>query len=204
MCWNARVSLNTFAFALFVAILAYFNRKHHTVDMRLILFMIVFSTVQLAEAGVWIYYDNPAMNTFFTNIILVILVFELITAGNLIDNYKIKYAYYGLVLFYIIYLSFGYKYNNIHSIKEKNGHLRWVANFSNDTLYPYAILLLLPFLIIAITDRSYYYFIFALITLIISVVSYKKDKTISSMWCWIANMLWLIILYRIFRDTCKK
>ena len=203
MCWNARVSLNTFAFALFIAFLAYINRKYHDIDMRLIIFMLVFSSIQLVEAGVWTYIDNPQMNKLFTHLIIIILIVELFAAGNVIDNKNLKHGYFtGVIICILIYFSQYYNSSKVHSVIAKNGHLRWMITTNNyPFLYAFPILLLLPFLI---TMKKYYYvFIIGLITLIISVISYNKYNTIGSMWCWIVNGTWIIIFYKIIIGICK-
>lgn len=205
MCWNARVSLNTFAFSAFVALLAYINRRHIDVDMRLVLFMLTFSLMQLAEAGVWTYLNDPAMNRFFTNVVVAVLMLELVAAGNLIDTPKIKYGYYALVLIWLtIFFAGGiYKPLDVHSARAKNGHLQWIVNNRpQPILFIYVPLLLLPFLIII--RRDPFPFVLGFGLFVISYITFKTGNTVASTWCWVANVLWIGILYKIMIGTCKK
>jgi hypothetical protein len=49
--------------------------------------------------------------------------------------------------------------------------------------------------------KKYTVFIFAVITYIYSMYNYYKDGTISSMWCWIAN---IGIIFLLIDAICKK
>jgi len=197
MCWNARVSLNTFAFALFVAILAYVNKKHHDIDMRLILFVLIFSSIQLVEAAIWINIDNPRMNRIFSNLILVVLLLEIIVSGNLINNRTYRLIHFLLTaIACIIYLLFIHTNDTMYSKKGKNGHLEWTRKENIYTIIVFSILFLTPLLFNISKDRLVIFMI-GLITLIISLFTYYKYNTFSSMWCWASNVIWIYILYKI-------
>ena len=75
----------------------------------------------------------------------------------------------------------------------ENKHLIW---YWLDLSIYWIIIGLLFYLIPAYFNKynNKFLFVFALITLIISLYFYYKYKTWGTMWCYISNILWIIFL----------
>lgn len=72
----------------------------------------------------------------------------------------------------------------------KNGHLIW---HWIDIKY-LNIILLFFWLYAFIRIDNYLLFIFGFVSILYSIYNYYEYKTFGSMWCYIGNLLWIIIL----------
>jgi len=87
----------------------------------------------------------------------------------------------------------------------KNGHLQWHF-IKQDKIFTwhlivYIILLLAPLLY---SPKYRWVFVFAFVTVIISIYTYAKDNTWGSMWCWLGNLITLALIIKIlFIDHYK-
>ena len=80
------------------------------------------------------------------------------------------------------------------TVRAANGHLAW------KWLQPHPIVAMvwLAFLIAPfIIRRNYMFATYILATFIISVVTYINYGTWGSMWCWMYNMIWVVLLAKV-------
>jgi hypothetical protein len=127
MCWSAQVSLNTFIFATFAAVIGVINNY----NWRILLFVYVYSFMQFIEYMLWGTIDRNTNKIIDkkTNMIWSIIGFGLILAEpyfaiNIIKNLRFKYALnilYTVVAIYLINISS----KDFRTTVGKNGHLYW-------------------------------------------------------------------------------
>jgi|688.fasta_scaffold178467_3 hypothetical protein len=202
MCWNAKVSLNTFMIGLIGILYGYINKYPIT---ELLLFL-SFTSMQLVEYFIWTYYDNKRLNHIFTLIGALLIGIQPIMSMLMLKDVN-KYMMYILLSIYLSYRLYKLIYKNdwnepnIISYKGENGHLVWSwikkSNIDYLTVIIFLICLLLPLLLCGKLDL----FIYALITLVISIYYFTKYDTWTSMWCWSLNF-W--VLFIIIKDLYMK
>jgi len=197
MCWSARVSLNTYIVAVFGTVFALANGM----PLNLIAWLHLFSMMQLVEYFLWKNLHIPDWNTFYSGVGLTILALEPIASMFLMESGKLRNSIlcaYLLFLAIIILLYYPWTpYTKVAS----NGHLMWFwqpKEMPIITNLIWALFFLIPLLL-----TSYYLIgIIGVITIIITYVSYNRAGTWGSMWCWIANAIWLFIIGYIASDGC--
>lgn len=194
MCWNQKVSLNTFLFSLFGISFAYFNNVIKFYDY---LFFLSFISMQLVEYFAWGNLNNKKMIIFLSKIGLFLILVQpfLINLGYDIDN-KIKtwiIALYILFIFFcLLYFPIDFSMN-----KAKNGHLAWkwlkfptIINF-----------IWLSFLLgVLLYQKRYFEFSAYLILFLAIYYTYYKTDTWGSLWCWIANLVAVYLIFKVFFD----
>jgi len=188
MCWNARVSLQTFLFSTIPLILCYYLgliKKN-----RYIIFQ-TFVTVQLIEYFLWTYLDTP-WNSFFSKLGLFVI---LLMPFNSILLSTIPYKWYLLVC-YLLFVGYILTFPiDFHTTIAKNKHLSW------DWLrFPLPLILLwgLFFLIPCLNNFSIIS-LFTFVTFWVTLFTYYYTNTFGSMWCWIGNFISLYIYYLLAR-----
>ena len=199
MCWNESVSLNTFLFSFFVLVLIIYNNSftqykiQELNDIWIYLFLASFIFMQLIEFFIWKNINNKFYNNIFSICATLLLIIQPITSIMILKNTQLRNL---LLVSYLLLMFLCSKYNfftkNIHSVVSKNGHLRW--NFF-ESLPIFFMIWFFFFLFSFIYEKKYFGIIFALITLLISFINYKKENTYASMWCWSVN---LIMIYYAF------
>jgi len=201
MCWNETVSLNTFIFSTFAIVFAYYNNII-TIFQGLLL-LCVFS-MQLIEFFLWRNISNKKKNELYSRIAEAVLISQPIFSLLTLTNPVIKYV---TVTSYIIYLVFVNVFPLLQSKQPyktsvgKNGHLRWDW-LSTD---PFKIsIYMLGLFIPLLFWKHKFVFVIAFVTLLASVILYRKDKTWGSLWCWSANIISLYLIYCVFaKEFCK-
>jgi len=174
MCWNAKVSLQTFVFSLVPLLLCY---SLNLIPFSVYILFQTFITIQLIEYFLWTYLDTE-WNSFFSKIgFLLIMILPLST----ILFSKIPYIL-ELYLCFVFYL-FTYPIN-FHTSIAKNKHLSW------DWLrFPIPILLLwTAFFLLPCFDSINILSVFTVVTFFVTLFTYYSTNTFGSMWCWIANI----------------
>lgn len=202
MCWNSTISLNTFLFSSFVALLALYNE---ILIFPKYIFAMSFISIQLIEFVLWKNINNISINILFSKIALILVllqpVFSILTIQtqkNLIIPLIVLYSIFIILLFYYK----PWSTINFRSIPALSGHLSW--KWLDYKLIIVLIWLLFLTLTFAI-DKEWIKYIFILILFTISYILYHSDLTWGSLWCWIANILAFYWLYRIFKkDICLK
>ena len=199
MCWNQKISLNTFLFSLFGISFAYFN---NVINIYGFLFYLSFVSMQLVEYFAWGNLNDKKMNRFLSQIGLFLIVLQPIfftlsdfTLSDNIDNQKktsIIALYLLFSIFCLLYFPIDFSMN-----KAQNGHLAW--NWLN---FPTIIhFIWLSFLFgLFLYHKQYLKLSVHLIIFLAIYYTYYKTKTWGSLWCWLANFAALKLILQVFFD----
>ena len=197
MCWNSKVSLNTFLFSLFGILFAYCN---NVIGIFELLYFLSFNSMQLVEYFTWENLNDKKINTLLSKIaaFLIFIQIPLFIQSVYTGPYKS-----GIIGFYIlIYLLCISQYKVDYSMtKAPNGHLAW--NWLN---FPTWLIILWLSFIFGTLFYEKRYISFILYFIIISAIyyTYYKSKTWGSLWCWISNILALKLILQVFyKDICQ-
>jgi hypothetical protein len=191
MCWNAEVSLNTFIFGLLSAAIILFIDK---TELKLVLILMSATLMQLVEFFAWRNIDNKeaikTISLFGMGAILLQLI--LINSFNLKGNERIIVL---TIIFISALIALNHIINNDKLKMEKgvNGHLMW---YWTDVPLPLLIIFLSFYLYAGIRNKKILV-IFSLATLLISLYTYYKYKTWGSMWCYISNIFWILLIAKV-------
>ena len=110
---------------------------------------------------------------------------------------------YSYLLLAIPFSIYKFSTNDIYSSISKNGHLRW--NFFD--ISPVIWIVWLFFFLFSFSyEKQWFGVIFGLVTLFITVINYKNDNTVGSMWCWSVNalMIYFAIYLLIYLPFLEK
>lgn len=194
MCWNATVSLQTFVVS-FVSLLVLYYIKY---DKLILAYTFSFVLMQLLEFFMWVFIKKiTALH------ILSLLSFILIFIQPIIVLYYAKYAYiikYYLLLQFLLFVVCVFFFDlrlssfTFSPYVAKNLHLSW--NWMHNDIYfaGFCIIYLLFYLGPLYTKHYYWMFGISVFTLLFSIYNYSKYKTVSSMWCWIANLIIMVAI----------
>jgi len=194
MCWNAKVSLNTYIVGLFACIFAYFNNK---LEFTTLLFIQTWMSIQLIEYFIW---SKTFSNRLLSQIAFILIVLQPIFGILSISNNDIiKYvSLFGYLCFVTIGMIFKpWSKIDFSSTPSASGHLAW-----NWLKYP-NIMLLIWFMFLSIKFIvKKQWFILSLVTIsaVITFVLYHKTYTWGSLWCWFSNFASLFIISSVFYD----
>ena len=199
MCWNASVSLNTYIFGLFASLFSYYNGFGNILS---VIFYQSFIIMQLLEYFIWTKtFSNKLLSQIALFVILCQPIFNIIK----IETYPkaIPYLLAAYLIFIIILYTLIIPIDTINfsTVSSKNGHLSW--KWLNWNIY--IIFIWYTFLSARwIIDKMYTIFIVISVLLIITLILYKETNTFGSMWCWIANVLSIYLIFVVFyKDMCK-
>jgi len=191
MCYNPEVSLITFIFGCISAFIIY---KLNIVNKEIIIILLSFTAIQFIEFLVWINYNNEKINKLLGKIAFIIIIIQIL----LLQIFLLKKSFriYSLILFFILFIIFiiiELPKIDFRMKKGKNKHLSWY--WINLPIF-WIIIGLLYYLIPSFFNKYNYksIFIFTFITLLISLYFHYKYKTWASMWCYISNIAWLLLL----------
>ena len=209
MCWNQEISLNTFVFGVMALLFLFFTNTFSKYKIKLFSnpFMYVFFLevilVQLMEFFLWRNLDNKIINRNLTIMVSLLVFVQPPTLAMIIKNttvrYKIITSYFVFLLFCFFYLLFREKNSSFsfYTNVAKNGHLdwKWIKMRKYDEIM---VLVYLAFFLIS----AYFIGNTILLSLIffsiaISMYFYKTDETFSTMWCWLANIGFLLMLFNV-------
>ena len=193
MCWNAKVSLNTFLFSLFGISFAYFN---NVIGFFEFLYFLSFISMQLLEYFTWNYLHNKNMNKFLSKIGLFLLFIQVplfILSCNKVDD-KLKSLLLGVYLIFSVFSIFYFPVD-FSMNKASNGHLAW-----NWLLFPNIVIFIWILFQVGLFFYQKEYTKFILFLIIVSSIyyTYYKTNTWGSLWCWIANLLALKLILQVF------
>ena len=192
MCWNAEVSLNTFIYACISSVIVY---NLGIIKYEAIIILLSISSIQLLEYFIWTYINDKKMNNLLSKIGLFLIFFQLSLIVNFNKNPVVKpFFILSFIFLVILFILTDLKNINFTTSIASNGHLRWHwIEFSNIWIILFISYFLLPPLF-NINNLRYYFFLFVFSTLIISLYTYHKYKTWGSMWCYISNLSWIILI----------
>lgn len=190
MCYNAEISLKTFIYGCISAIILII--LNNTLYSN-ILIVFSFTLMQLLEYFVWKNINNKKIIKNLSICGIFLIFFQLI-----ILNYftNIKYRFYllsCLFFFFILYLIIIFPTTNLYMEKGKNGHLIWHWSIIPFIWY---IIIFLFYLIPLYLSKRYFAFFYCLITIFISLYFFYKYKTFGTMWCYISNYLWILLIIK--------
>lgn len=204
MCWNATVSLNTYIVALFGTVFSIANGF----PINVALWMHTFSSMQLVEYFIWKNINDIYWNQFFSYIGLFVITLQSIASILLINDVFLRTAMLLSYLFVVTSLLFMYyPWHPYTTLVSTSRHLRWkwLPELGTDIpLYFISAIWLFFFLVPIFISKYYILGIGCVIALIISLVTYFMSGTWASMWCWIANGIWLFVIGYVALDGCKK
>ena len=200
MCWNENVSLNTFLFSGFILALIIYNNAftkykiQELNDKWVYLFFASFIFMQLIEFFIWRNINNKFYNNLFSIIATLLLLIQPLVSIMILKNIEIRnLLIYSYLLLAIPFSIYKFSTNDIYSSISKNGHLRW--NFFD--ISPVIWIVWLFFFLFSFSyEKQWFGVIFGLVTLFITVINYKNDNTVGSMWCWSVNSM--MIYYAIY------
>mgnify|MGYP006286892093 CR=1 FL=1 len=197
MCWSAEVSLNTYIIAIFGTGFALYNK----IPLPFIIWLHLFSMMQLAEYFIWTNLKDPFYNTVFSSFGLTILVLEPIASMFLMKSSPLRsYLLISYLLFLLLILGIYYPWVP-KTIVAKNGHLSWLWQHPKMPLFVnliWAAFFILPVFLSGYKRVA----LFSLLTLMITIYTYNKDGTWGSMWCWVASFSWLILIGIFAMNKC--
>lgn len=200
MCWNENVSLNTFLFSGFILALIIYNNtftKYKIPELNdkwVYLFFASFIFMQLIEFFIWRNINNKFYNNIFSIAATLLLLAQPLVSIMILKNIEIRnLLIYSYLLLAIPFSIYKFSTNDIYSSISKNGHLRW--NFFD--ISPVIWVVWLFFFLFSFSyEKQWFGVIFGLVTLFITVINYKNDNTVGSMWCWSVNSM--MIYYAIY------
>lgn len=195
MCWNQKISLNTFLFSLFGISFAYFN---NVIELYGFLYFLSFISMQLLEYFAWGNLNDKKMNNFLSKIGLFLIfiqpIFFTLSHYNIDNKIKIGIivSYLMFSMFCIVYFPIDFSMN-----KASNGHLAW--NWLN---FPTIITVIWLSFIFGLYLYQKQYFKFSVYAIIVIAIyyTYYKTNTWGSLWCWIANLLAVKLILQVFFD----
>ena len=138
--------------------------------------------MQLVEFFIW-RNINTIYNSFFSTIACILIFIQPIFSLMVLPNRLRRNLIIAYSLIFVPYFTYKFMTNHMKS-QISNGHLVWLFFDTNLLLY---LLWLFFFLFSFIYRNNIFGFIFAIVLFCICYYNYYKDKTISSMWCWISN-----------------
>ena len=193
MCWDQKISLNTFLFSLFGISFAYFNK---VINIFYYLFFLSFISMQLVEYFAWGNLNDKKMNRLLSQIGLFLVFIQpiLFTLSHYNIENKIKTAiiavYTMFSLFCVLYFPIDF---SMH--KAPNGHLAW-----NWLSFPTIIIFIWVSCCFGLIlyQKQYVKFSVYLIIFLAIYYTYYKTNTWGSLWCWLANLLSVIWILRAF------
>ena len=193
MCWNSKVSLNTFLFSLFAISFALFN---NVIGVFEFLWYLSFISMQLLEYFTWENLHDKKTNRFLSQIglflIFIQIPFFILSCRNV--EYSLKRM---LIVLYLIFMLFCVFYFPIDFSMNKasNGHLAW-----NWLDFPTAICFLwfsfIPGLFLY--QKQYANLTVGTTVFLAIYYTYYTTNTWGSLWCWIANILAFKLILQVF------
>lgn len=195
MCYNARVSLNTYIFGTIIAIILLLLNN---LSILSIYFAFTISLIQLMEYLAWININNNndddnERNIYYLSILglSIIIIQILIINVNYLEGIERIILIIIILIFFSYIFYYNYKNKKFNITVGENGHLIW---HWVDIEYLNVIGLffwLYPFL----RNNDYLIFILISISILFSVYNFYKYKTFGSMWCYIGNLVWILLLF---------
>jgi hypothetical protein len=197
MCWNPQISLTTFIFAICAITISYINR---ITDIKWAIFYFTIAAIQLIEYFIW---TQKSYNRILSILGFIIITIQPIAAGLVISNatyqkiYYISYFVWGIIAIIDNFRN-GSEFTTTVG---KTKHLRW--NWLKPSLF--FVITWTMFLITGLWLSNKYSLIDKLIMAVFTSLFcatayyfYSKDGTWGSIYCSMANMIFLYILAKSF------
>jgi hypothetical protein len=186
MCWSAEVSLNTYIFSLFGFFFGLFNNY----DWKMLLFGLIFSSMQLVEYNLWTNLNNRKQNEFWSKIGEFVVYAECFASANTIPNLALRNGFFGLSAIYALVNSYLTRNNDKKTTVGKYKHLthNWYTDTYFDVVPVFLIILPLWF------SATKLWFFFAAAAATLAAIFYSDSYEFSSMWCYYVTTFWFIVI----------
>lgn len=197
MCWNATVSLQSFALGSLAILLGIQNQ----LDPTLLFFCATITLMQAIEAIAWSYpYEtHPTTHTIASRAAALLLWSQPLASiqtlrGTPFTAYRSPLsASYILLTLLDVFLR--PTPPSAYRMRPKKGHLEWEwlpspLSPASSSLLPYFFFLFLPLLLVP--NPLLLFFVFT--TLGLSLYAYHTDNTWGSLWCWQVNGIAIAIV----------
>jgi hypothetical protein len=190
MCWNAEVSLNTFLFGMISMTIVLLLNK---ISFITILFTSTLSLIQLMEYYAWNNINNKDAIFKLSIIGYIIIVSQILILNyGFLNNNDSLIAVIIILILSIYFFIYNYQNDKFYMEKGGNKHLIW---HWVDIPTP-LLLVVLIFYIYPAIQNGIITFMAIIIPLLISLYYYYKYKTWGSMWCYISNFLWIVLILK--------
>jgi hypothetical protein len=185
MCWNAEVSIQSFA----IGLLAIFFLIMTGTSAPTIFFYATIVFMQLVEYIVWTYGSDPEINFYASlggaGLLMLQPIASILAAGSMKTTLLIAYLILGVITHIIDQdgrsLRERYRIEAGPSGDTPHLHWKWLDPIPWKSLLVYFIFLIGPLLITKQFDLT------ALVFLTLGFSIYSFGKGWGSMWCWIVN-----------------
>jgi hypothetical protein len=184
------VSLNTFIFSLFGMGFALANG---VIDIPRALFYMSFISIQLVEYFAW---KNLSDTTLPSKVGLLLITLQIPLMINTFykgPHKALLYALFGI--FAVTALSVTRIKFSMH--KAPNGHLTW--DWLNGFPKVFFLIFILFYLGIGLSDFNPFTYLPMVAIISFSWYMYSASGTFGSMWCWLANIIALSWIFRVFK-----
>ncbi len=195
MCWNASVSLKTWYFALFGFFIGLIGNQIH---ISVLLFALLFSSMQLIEYYLWKNLNDKDKNTFYSKIGYLVILLEPLFALFMVYSLKLyglpitKFLIVFYIIYTLIYIKINYHKINFNTRIGNNGHLDW-GFIRNNGLLHYIIWMFIFFYGVFMT-KNIAIIAVATFGLLYSLYKANYGGTVNSLWCYYSNVLWVYII----------
>ena len=207
MCWNQFVSINTFSFGIFTLLLIYFNNKYSSYkidefdNIFVYIFFLSFVFMQFFEFLLWRNLDNKILNSIISYVASLLLFIQPIASlymlKNITERNRLLTMYLIPSIPVMLYKTF---FGKFYTKVSKSGHLAWkwgelfdnkVASFITHIFY-------LFFLFYALfKHKQYKGLIFSIFLLFATYISFYKDGSAGSLWCWSLNIIFIYFIIQL-------
>lgn len=184
MCWNEKISIGTFIFALSTTFLLWYLDSH---PITYLWFLLAFSSMQLVEGLFW---RGSVSARVASGLVIVVLFLQLVLL-----MYHLKPAFWkiGIVLS-LIWLIVSLVYTNgKRVVVAENGHLDWPVIHIPFLVLVWTLLYFYP----PVQQRNWKFVLFNTVLYSVSFYMFWSSSTFGSMWCWVSNMCYLIIIVQV-------
>lgn len=190
MCFNFEASITVWLISVIISTFLYNRNRNY--DRWNAGFILIVSTIQLLEAGLWLNLNNENINSLLTKMILLVLLAEPLTQCYL--GYKFTNSMILMVLSYVFLGFFIYgiircitaKPGQFHTSVASNGKLEWKDG--NNSLLKYGWVWMIGMFVPLLFMKNYkgIPLLFAgLITLLMSFYI-TRGQGVGSLWCYLA------------------
>jgi len=205
MCWNPDISINTFILGVLTLCFIYYSNtytKYHTPVFEnkwAYVFGFLVISMQLIEYFIWKNLKNEKMNIMLSKMAFSLITFQPVPLIMMIINERIRYiTLFAYSIFAIIYYNI-IKFNvkTPPTTVSLNGHLVW--NWLTFSGYEYIYVFVYMFFYVFSTyySKNYQLLWFVILLFSLSFITYFKDRTWGSMWCWVSNLIWIYFIIKI-------
>jgi len=183
MCWNEKISIGTFIFALSTTFLLWYLDAQQA---SYLWFLLAFSSMQLIEGLFW----RGSINARTTScLVIVVLCLQLVLL-----MYHLKPVFWktGVVLSFL-WLVIGLVWTHGAKVSvADNGHLDWPVIHIPFLVVVWTFLFFYP----PIQQKRWKFVVFNGILYSVSLYMFWSFSTFGSMWCWVSNICYLIYIFQ--------